>query len=235
MHGLLDPESAALVTSAVDLVTAPRRGGPRFVRDDDVTRARNIADDPRSTGRLALDALVEMVRIAGAADTGRVFGTHRPAVTVHVTLADLDRRRGAASIDGQSASVSIRTAERIVCSTGYLPVRFGSRARLDLGRTERFFTGPIGHPPGPKRTTSRRGNTAAPPTSPTASCSAATTTCSSTNNGWSITRTGRHYTLHPPPGDPSARITPLAPKNPTYLRATSGSSASARSRASGRT
>ncbi|HEY4225014.1 MAG TPA: DUF222 domain-containing protein [Pseudolysinimonas sp.] len=36
--GLLDPESAALVADAVDAVTSPRRGGPRFV-DTDAARS----------------------------------------------------------------------------------------------------------------------------------------------------------------------------------------------------
>src|SRR3954469_20194923 len=47
--GLLDPESAALVTDAVDAVTAPRRGGPRFVDSDAAARAELILRDERTT------------------------------------------------------------------------------------------------------------------------------------------------------------------------------------------
>jgi len=140
IFGLLDPESAALVTDAIDLVTAPRRGGPRFVDAGAKARAEAIVDDARSTEQIALDALVEMVRIAGAADNGRVFGTHKPAVRVHATLADLDRRRGAASLEGQTASVSIETAERIGCAGGFLPVLFGGTDALDLGRSQRRYS-----------------------------------------------------------------------------------------------
>ena len=94
VSGLLDPESAALVTDAIDCVTSPRRGGPRFVDETQKARAEAIITDTRSTEQLTLDALVEMIRIAGAADPGRVFGTRKPGVRIHATVADLDRRTG---------------------------------------------------------------------------------------------------------------------------------------------
>jgi hypothetical protein len=87
ISGLLDPESAALVTDAIDAVTSPKRGGLRFVDGNAAALARAIHDDPRSREQLALDALVEMIRIAVAADTGRVFGLRKPSVRVHVTAA----------------------------------------------------------------------------------------------------------------------------------------------------
>jgi hypothetical protein len=140
IFGLLDPESAALVTDAIDLVPAPRRGGPRFVDERAQARAEAIVEDSRTTEQLALDALVQMVRIAGSADDGQVFGVQRPAVRVHVTLADLDRRRGAATLEGQTASVSAATAERIGCAEGFLPVLFEGSDALDLGRTQRRYS-----------------------------------------------------------------------------------------------
>jgi hypothetical protein len=140
LYGLLDPESAALVTDAFDLVTAPRRGGPRFVDPTQKARAEAIATDSRSTEQLAVDAFVEMVRIAGAADQGTVFGTHKPGVRVTVALSDLDRRRGAVTIEGQPATVSVATAERRACADGYLPICFDDGRSLDLGRTQRLFS-----------------------------------------------------------------------------------------------
>ena len=141
IYGLLDPESAALVTDAIDLVTAPRRGGPRFVDPAQKERADAIVTDSRTTEQLALDALVEMVRIAGAADHGRVFGTRKPGVRIHATVADLDRRTGAGHIEGQHASVSVATVERRACADGYLPILFDDCGRaLDLGRTQRLFS-----------------------------------------------------------------------------------------------
>lgn len=59
LSGLLDPEYAAVVISAVDAVTAPRRGGPRFVNPQQQERARAIVDDERSHGQLALDTVID--------------------------------------------------------------------------------------------------------------------------------------------------------------------------------
>lgn len=139
--GLLDPESAAIVTDAVDLVTAPRRGGPRFVDSAAVARAQRIIEDDRTTEQLALDGLVQMVRLAGSADDGSIFGTGRPSLRVHVTARDLDRRQGAAHIEGQSAGVSIETAERAACAGGLVPILFDDDGQsVNLGRTRRRFT-----------------------------------------------------------------------------------------------
>lgn len=140
LFALLDPESAALLDDALDCVTAPRRHGPRFIDPAEKARAQAIIDDPRTTEQLALDALVEMVRIAGDADRGRVFGVRKPAVRVHVDARDLATGQGAAHLEGQSASVSIATAERIICADGAVPVVFHSGGKLDVGRARRLFT-----------------------------------------------------------------------------------------------
>jgi hypothetical protein len=140
IFGLLDPESAALVTDAIDCVTAPRRNGPRFIDDAERARAEAIQNDPRTTEQLALDALVEMVRIAGAADPGRVFGVRKPAVRVHVDARDLEKREGAGHLEGQTAAVSIATVERLACADGYVPVIFQPGGPIDVGLTQRLFT-----------------------------------------------------------------------------------------------
>ena len=140
IFGLLDPESAALVTDAIDCVTAPRRHGPRFVDTAEKARAEAIVNDPRTTDQLALDALVEMIRISAAADSGRVFGIRKPAVRVHVDAEALERREGAAHLEGQTASVSIATVERTLCSGGYTPIVFHTDGRIDAGHAQRLFT-----------------------------------------------------------------------------------------------
>ena len=142
IFGMLDPESAALVTDAIDCVTAPRRGGPRFLDPDELARAEQLEKDPRTTEQIALDALVEMIRIAGAADTGRVFGIRKPAVRVHVDARDLETgdRDGYATVEGQTATISIATAEGLACADGYQTVIFHSDGSIDVGRTQRLFT-----------------------------------------------------------------------------------------------
>ena len=140
IFGLLDPESAALVTDAIDCITAPRRNGPRFIDDAERARAEAIQKDPRTTEQLTLDALVEMIRIAAAADPGRVFGVRKPAVRVHVDARDLECREGAGHLEGQTAAVSIATVERLACSDGYVPVIFHPGGAIDVGLTQRLFT-----------------------------------------------------------------------------------------------
>lgn len=236
--GLLDPESAAIVTAAVDAVTAPRRGGPRFVDPDAVARADAIVRDERSTEQLTLDALVEMVRIAGAADQGRVFGTRRPAVRVHVALSDLQRGAGTAHLEGQTIAVSVQTAERIGCSNGLLGIMFDNRGcALRLGRSRRLFT--------ENQHTALAaiwGGCAAPGCDRPPSWTEAhhidewkrdhgrTDVADGIllcrhhhmlihNNHWRIRRNGAEYLLEPPPGDPLHRhALALVPKNPVHRR-----------------
>jgi len=140
LTGLLDPESAAIVSGAFDQVTAPRRGGPRFVDPAESARAQLISDDPRSTEQLLADAFVEMIRIAGAADSGTVFAQRRPAVSIHVDRRDLEAGTGHASIEGQAVAISIDTARRNACSSGAVPILFDGDDAIDVGRTQRLFT-----------------------------------------------------------------------------------------------
>jgi hypothetical protein len=104
LTALLDPESAALVRAVFDAITAPRRGGPRFVTDTDQERARSLERDPRSTEQLALDAFIDLLRLGADVDPGAITGTRLPAVRVHVTDADL-RARGM-TLPGRSTLLS---------------------------------------------------------------------------------------------------------------------------------
>ena len=240
--GLLDPESAALIGDAVDAVTSPRRGGPRFVDPDAAARAEAAVADARSTEQFALDALIDMVRIAAAADDGRVFGVRKPAVRVHVTLSDLDRRAGTAQFEGQSAAVSTETARRVACASGFVPILFDDRGRsLKLGRTQRLFSehqrtvlaaiwGGCAHPDcdrPPSWTEAhhidewqRRGGAT--------DVDDGILLCRHHhllvhNNGWAVRRTGTRYELLPPPDD-ALHHAPirLTPKNPVYRRVLAG-------------
>src|SRR4051794_37083177 len=152
--GLLDPESAAIVKAAIDPITLPRRGGPRFVNPDDQARAAAIIDDPRSTEQLTHDAFVELIRVGSHADHGRLYGSRKPSVRMHTTLADLEARRKAAAagsdpdtvggfgwIEGETVTVSLATAERFACTDGYYPLLFDQHGKgMRLGRTQRNYT-----------------------------------------------------------------------------------------------
>ena len=154
ISGQADPESAAMLKAAIDPITSPRRGGPRFVDPDDRARADAIVADPRTTEQLTLDAFVELVRVGAAADDGRLYGSRKPSVRMHVTLSDLEARRqavldgydpasvgGIAWIEGETATVSLATAERHACADGYYPLVFDQNGNgMRLGRSRRNFS-----------------------------------------------------------------------------------------------
>ncbi len=141
LTGLLDPESAALVSDVVDQITSPRRGGPRFVDPARRDGARMLVEDERSTEQIVCDALVDLVRIGASADPGRLYTPRSPEVRVHVSRERLERGRGHATLEDSGAIVSVATADRRACVAGVEPVIFGPAGRiLDLGRRERLFT-----------------------------------------------------------------------------------------------
>jgi len=148
IHGLLDPESAAIVVPVLDAATSPRRGGPRFVDPDAVQCAEDIVRDTRSTDQVTLDTLVELVRMGARVDDGRLLGERKPTVRILVTKQDLDaprtpagNREGAAFFEGHPDAVSIETTERHICAGGAIPILFDDDGRvLNLGREQRLFS-----------------------------------------------------------------------------------------------
>jgi hypothetical protein len=138
---LLDPESAAMVTSVFDAITSPRRGGPRFVDEAAEVRAAAIVDDTRTTEQLALDAFVQLVEIGANVAPTSFIGTQRPAVKLLVTDRDLRAREGLGFIEGQSEPVSLATVERHICTVGTVPVHFDNDGQVvNIGREQRLFT-----------------------------------------------------------------------------------------------
>ncbi len=141
ISGLLDPESAAVVCGAVDTVTSPRRGGPRFVDPDAAAHAEELLRDERTIPQMAVDALVDMVRIATFADAGTVFGGRRPAVQVLVAERDLHADVGVANFEGQVDAVSVATAKRHICDAGIVAALFDDDGQaVNVGRDRRLFT-----------------------------------------------------------------------------------------------
>jgi hypothetical protein len=138
---LLDPESAAIITSGIDAATSPRRGGPRFVDPESADAAQRVIDDPRTTEQLAIDALVELVDVALRTRSTATPAARRADVRVLVTQRDLDRRIGPAQLDGQTATVTVATAERHACDGGLIPILFDDNGTaLNLGRSQRLHS-----------------------------------------------------------------------------------------------
>jgi hypothetical protein len=64
-----------------------------------------------------------------------------PAVRVLVSGTTLSTRRGSGRIEGQADPVSLETVERIVCTSGTVPVVFDDNGQaIDVGREQRLFT-----------------------------------------------------------------------------------------------
>jgi len=137
----MDPETSAIVEEIRDRATSPKLGGPRFVDETMAARADRIEQDPRTAEQLASDVFAELLRAGSAADPASLLGDDIPAVRVLVTLADLKAGVGAAYIEGQSTPVSLATAERHICETGFQQLLFDAERRpLDLGRIKRLFS-----------------------------------------------------------------------------------------------
>jgi len=168
-----------------------------------------------------------------------VFGTRKPGVRVHVTVADLDRRAGAGHLEGQGASVSIATVERRACAEGYLPILFDDCGRaLDLGRTQRLFSekqrivlaaiwGGCAIPGcdrPPSWTEAHHADEVVKHNGAT-DVSNGVLLCRHHHvmvhdNGWRIRRRGAEFWLEPPPGDALKRVpVRLESKNPVRRRA----------------
>lgn len=138
----LDPEAAAELTSVLDPLTSPRRGGPRFVDPDGIARARRIVDDPRTTERIALDGLLELLRLGVNADHGKLHGAIRPVVKIVITQDSLDTGSGLAIIENNGEIVPIETAERALCAGDSIELTVAPDGTpLDLGRRARLFSG----------------------------------------------------------------------------------------------
>lgn len=128
LRGRLDPESAQIVQAALDPFTAPVPGP-------------DGARDLRSTGARRADALVEMCRRGLAHSEVPTTGGEATQVVVHVPLSTLfDGLGQAAYQDGTRISPGL--ARKLACGADLVPAVLGTdSAVLDVGRTQRLFTG----------------------------------------------------------------------------------------------
>jgi hypothetical protein len=103
---VLDPESDAIFSGAIDTALSPRFGGPRFVDPIERERADRLVEDERTNEQLALDVLVHLVRLGVESDDGTILGSNKPSVRVTIALDDLmrgvderGRERGALGVE----------------------------------------------------------------------------------------------------------------------------------------
>ncbi|MER3388758.1 MAG: DUF222 domain-containing protein [Microcella sp.] len=138
---LLDPESAAVVADLFDRATSPRRGGPTFVGERDAALAQRMLDDERTPEQYASDAFLALLVAGADANSTQLLGSGAPSVRVLVTADELQRGSGMATLEGQTAPVSLATVERVLCAGTHTPILLSSTGQpLDVGRTQRLFT-----------------------------------------------------------------------------------------------
>ncbi|MBA3524576.1 MAG: DUF222 domain-containing protein, partial [Geodermatophilaceae bacterium] len=130
LRGRLDAEAAQIVQTALEPLTAPRPS-------NDGTK------DSRAAATRCADALVELCRRGLAhGDVPSAGGEPTTVVVVHLPLSTLlDGLGDAAYSDGVRISPGL--ARQKACGANLIPtVLGGESAVLDLGRTQRLFTGP---------------------------------------------------------------------------------------------
>jgi len=144
LHGNfeLDSENGAYFKDFLLQITGPRTGGPRFVEKGEKERAQRIIDDPRSTDQIAAEALIEVIKVAAAADPGTLFGRIRPSVKLVVTEAPAPGQTVRTGfIEGSPDAVPTTTIDRSVCNGGFIPVLCSRDGTvLDVGREQRLFS-----------------------------------------------------------------------------------------------
>jgi hypothetical protein len=128
ISGQLDPEAGAVLSAALDPLSAPNpcdeNGGP----------------DPRPADQRRAEALIEICRRAAAA------GGDAPATTKAqvVVLMDLDQLTGTVRGAGTTLTgevLSPQTVRKLGCDASIIPMVLGSQGQpLDVGRTKRLVT-----------------------------------------------------------------------------------------------
>jgi len=126
--GRLDPEASAVLTAALDPLTAPNPCD------------ENGGRDPRPADRRRAEALIEICRRATAAG-GAAPATTKAQVVVlieHDRLVDAVRGAGH-TLAG--AVISPQTVRKLACDAAIIPMVLGSQGQpLDVGCTKRLVT-----------------------------------------------------------------------------------------------
>jgi Domain of unknown function (DUF222) len=137
---LLDPEDGGMLVAAIDAATSPRRGGPRFVDPYARESVLESPADTRTIEQVAVDTLVELVRVAVDANPTRMPGV-RPAVRVIVTADNLRDRVGFGRWEGSHEPVALDSVDRLACDAGTIDISFDRQGQvLNLGRAQRLFS-----------------------------------------------------------------------------------------------
>ncbi|MFB7884608.1 DUF222 domain-containing protein [Microbacterium sp. NPDC056057] len=141
-----DDEMGAFVRSMLAAGLRPRRGGPRFMTDEERAAAADLIDDPRTNDQLAYDLLMDIIRAGALAEAKSVFGSRQPGVRM-VVVKDAGPRDAFGrplavghDMDGGCALPG-SVIERNACANGFIEVIVDPEGNpFDLGREARMYS-----------------------------------------------------------------------------------------------
>lgn len=132
LRGVLDPEAAAIIKSAIDPLSAP------CPTTDE--HGHTLAPDPRTPAKRRADALLELVMRGVSAGDG-LPGTDKAKVVVtieHDVLTERVRGTGWAMSGDVLTPATVR---RLACDAAIIPMVLGAAGEpLDVGRERRLVT-----------------------------------------------------------------------------------------------
>ncbi|MGX1702872.1 DUF222 domain-containing protein [Microbacterium sp. NPDC055357] len=153
-HGRItfDDEMGLWVQAMRDAALRPRRGGPRFLTEEERTAAAKLVDDPRTNDQLQYDLFMAVLRAGSLAEAKDVFGARQPGVRMIVVKdpgsgVDAGRRDafgrllavGYAEEGGQALPGSV--IDRNLCMNGSTEITVDACGNpLDVGHEKRLFT-----------------------------------------------------------------------------------------------
>ena len=143
---VFDDEMGAFVRSMLAAGLRPRRGGPRFMTDEERAAAENLIDDPRTNDQLAYDLLMDVIRAGALAEAKSVFGSRQPGVRM-VVVKDAGPRDAFGRLlavghdmDGGCALPG-SVIDRNACANGFIEVIVDPEGNpFDLGREARMYS-----------------------------------------------------------------------------------------------
>ncbi|MFT4220583.1 MAG: DUF222 domain-containing protein [Microbacterium sp.] len=142
-----DDEMGEFVEDMIGAAPRPRRGGPRFVSDEERAAADALVEDPRTNDQLAYDLVVDVLRAGALANASDVFGSRQPGVRMVAVKGLVGPRDGrgrllaTASLESGGATLPGSVLERALCDLGSVDVTVDSCGNpLDVGREQRLFT-----------------------------------------------------------------------------------------------
>ncbi|MFC5930409.1 HNH endonuclease signature motif containing protein [Cryobacterium melibiosiphilum] len=138
-------------------MTGPRTGGPRFTIKEEKARAEALINDPRSTGRIRAEFLIEALKVAASANPNEMF-VREPALKIVATAEQPSEHPGVhpggppetghrgrlvvgnGFVEGGSDPAPAAVIETLICDSGFTPVLFSFDGKpLDVGRALRLF------------------------------------------------------------------------------------------------